>query len=56
MAADVSEGILLAGFKNCPSRQVFEKKTVETPKNCVSDHFRKIVNLNTNVLKPSLFS
>ena len=43
-------------FKNFPSRQVFEKKGVETPKNSVFGHFSKIVEQNPNVLRSSLLS
>ena len=44
-------------IKNFPSSQVFEKeKGVETTKNSVFDHFWKIVELNTDVLEPSLLS
>ena len=38
------------------SGQVFTKKGVETPKNSVFDNFCKIVELNTEVLEPSLLS
>ena len=44
------------GFKNFPSRQIFEKKGIETLKNSVCAHFWKIVELNTDVLEPSLVS
>ena len=47
MAPGVSEG-----FKNFPSRQIFEKNEVEIPKNNVFDHFWIILELNTNVLEP----
>ena len=43
-------------MKTNPSRQVFEKKGVETFKNTVSDHFWKIVELITDVLEPLLSS
>ena len=60
MALGVSEGILRtkheSRFKNFPSRQVFEKKGDETPKNSVFGHFWKIVKLNTDVLEPSILS
>ena len=58
MASGVFEDIWRAkheyGFKNFPSRQVFEKKGVENPKNSVFGHFWNIVELNTDVLEPSL--
>ena len=57
----LSEGILStehqSRFKNFPSHQDgFQKKRVENPKNSVFGHFWKIVELNTNVLEPSLLS
>ena len=39
-----------SGFKNFPSRQVFEIKIEPSPKNSVFGHFWKIVELNTDVL------
>ena len=44
-----------SGFKN-PSRQICEKKEVKVPKNSVFGHFWKIVELNTDMVEPSLFS
>ena len=57
MAPGVSEGILRAEHEsqNYTSSQVFEKK-FQTAKNSVFDHFWKIVELNTDVLEPSLLS
>ena len=48
MTPGVSESI--------PSRQIFEKKGVERSKNSVFGHFSKIVELNTDMLKPTLLS
>ena len=39
-----------SGFKNFPSRQVYEIKIEPSPKNSVFGHFWKIVELNTDVL------
>ena len=50
LAPGASEGILPS------SREVFEKKRVETPKGIVFGHFWKIVELNSDMLEPSLFS
>ena len=53
MVPGVSEGILHTEHESC--HQVFKKKGVDTPpKNCVFGHFSKIVELNTDVLEPSL--
>ena len=58
MAPGVSEWICHAehesGCKNFPSRHVFEKIGVATPKNGVFSHFWKIVELNHDVLQVSL--
>ena len=58
MAPGISESILRGEYEseNFPSRQVFEKKGVETPKNSVLGHFWKIVELNTGMLEPSQLS
>ena len=57
MAPSVSEWIFRAehksGFENFLSRHVFEKIGVETPKNCVFNHFWKIVVLNHDLLQTS---
>ena len=58
IAPGVFEGILRTEheFKNFLSRQVFEKKRGLTLKNSVFGHFWKIVELNTDMLEPSLLS
>ena len=54
MAPSVSEWIFRdeheSRFKNFPSRHVFEKIGVATPKNGVFSHFGKIAELNHGVL------
>ena len=55
MARGVSEVILRAVHES-GDRQLFENREVETLKNSVFVHFWKIVELNTDVLEPSLLS
>ena len=57
MALDVSENILRAEhISDFLSSKVFEKKGVEPLKNSVFGHFWKLIELNTDVLGPSLLS
>ena len=44
------------GLKNFPSRHVFKKIGGGTLKNVVYSHFKKIVELNHDVLQTSLIS
>ena len=53
----MSEGILRAEHESdFQSLQVFKNKGVETPKNSVYHHFWQIVELNTDLLEPTLLS
>ena len=53
MSSGFTKVFFESGFKNFPSRQIFGKKGVK-PLKCVCDHFWKIIELNSEMLEPSL--